>query len=138
MRFASLKSDYWELESGEQRRAANGETFWLPEIEVRSGLRKGQLAKLLFLIEAFDENGKPEIGVERMWVLVTQVEAEFYVGRLVNQPACLEPAENVYLSLGAEIPFGAEHVIDVHEWSEKDVQDFMANAPLKSWHRAGA
>ena len=138
MRFASLKSDFWELESGEARQAKHGEKFWLPDVEVRSSLKVGQLARLLFVIEACDEeSGEVEVGVERMWVLVSYLGAGFYLGRLVNQPACAEAADDVYLSLGCEAPFRAEHVIDVHEWPEADVKDFMENAPYKSWDAAG-
>ena len=134
MRFAAMNVDYWELESAEDRRAKYGDRFWLPDVVVREGLRPGQLAKLLFMIEGMNEEGGIEVQVERMWVLVTRCGDGFYVGRLVNQPACLEPAPTVYLSLGCEVPFRVEHVIDVHEWAEKDVQDFLANAPFRAWH----
>ena len=139
MRFASLKLDFWELESGEARQAKYGEKFWLPDIELRCGLKVGQLVRLLFAIEACDEeSGEIEVGVERMWVLVSSVGSDFYLGRLINQPAGVEPADDVYLSLGCEVPFRAEHVIDIHEWPEVDVNDFLKNAPYKSWQGAGA
>jgi hypothetical protein len=136
MRFASIERDYWELESGEERHREHSDKFWVPALEDRKSLQNGQLAKLLFLIEAQDEAGRVESGVERMWVLVTHVEPEYYVGRLVNQPATLEEADDVYLSVGAEVPFRAEHVIDTHQWAAQDVQDFLASAPFKAWHGA--
>jgi hypothetical protein len=139
MRFANLKVDYWELESGEARQAQYGDKFWIPDESIRRHLRVGQLAKLLFQIEAWDEEtDTAEVGVERMWVLVTHIGPGYYVGRLVNQPGCASPDDDVYLGIGAEIPFRSEHVIDVHEWPEEEVSDFMANAPFKPWSGAEA
>lgn len=136
MRFATLETDSWELESGEERHAKSPKQFWLPAKEARSSLRAGQLAKLLFLIEAIDENGNAEHGVERMWVLVTEVHSQYLLGRLVNQPVTIAEDADVYLSLGSEIPFRSEHVIDIHEWAREDVEDFLANAPFKPWYGA--
>ncbi len=138
MRFATIERDSWELESGEERQAKSPEPFHLPAKEARCGLRAGQLAKLLFLIEASDEEGVAEQGVERMWVLVTHVQPEFLLGRLANQPASIEAGDDTFLSLGAEIPFLPEHVIDIHEWAQQDVDDFLAHAPFKPWYGTAA
>jgi hypothetical protein len=133
MRFATFEEDAWELESGEARQVAYGEKFWLPPVERRNSLVPGQLAKLLFQVQSQDEAGTIEVFVERMWVLVTRVLSGGYVGLLANQPSFVEEGEDVYLHRGAEIPFRPEHVVDIHSWSEADVQDFLSSVTLRKW-----
>lgn len=112
MRWPSLHEDFWELESAEARLEAHPE-FEIPDRSVRANLRIGQLAKLLFRLEGEEEDGTAAVQVERMWVRVSEVLDESYIGILDNQPASYEPETETYLVLGTEIPFAPEHVIDV-------------------------
>lgn len=109
-RLASLDLDGWELESGERRQSDYGESFWLPTRTERENIRPGQSVRLLFQIEATDENGDVEIGVERMWAIVLGRVGDYYRAVLDNQPAAIEAG---YLDEGTEFLFTAEHVIDI-------------------------
>lgn len=60
-------------------------TFQIPPQAERESLRIGNLVKLIFRIE-FDN----EAHVERMWVLISEVRPESYVGVLDNDPYCTE------------------------------------------------
>jgi|ERR1043166_1077438 hypothetical protein len=55
-------------------------TFEIPPQRERESLRVGDLVKLIFRIEFADE-----AHVERMWVLVSEVRPESYVGVLDNE-----------------------------------------------------
>jgi hypothetical protein len=110
--FASIAHDGWELESGEDRRTQYDEKFWLPPREERDALHPGQSVKLLFQIEAVDENGNAEIGVERMWVVVLEKLDGCYRGVLDNQPVSIEAG---HLDEGTELLFRPEHVIDIDQ-----------------------
>src|SRR5437868_4001837 len=89
------------------------DSFWIPPFEQRDALRRGDAAKLLFDIEAHEEDGSVGVQRERMWVIVAERVQGVYLGILDNQPACLELSDKVYLRFGAEIPFLAEHIIDI-------------------------
>lgn len=114
MRLASIATDFWELRSAEESHASSPERFWIPEASVRGSLQPGQGAKLIFDVETNDpESGSIQVGGERMWVIVAERIGSLYVGVLDNEPATIEPDDQVYLVEGAEIPFGPEHVVDV-------------------------
>ncbi|RZK28007.1 MAG: hypothetical protein EOO63_12195 [Hymenobacter sp.] len=112
MRQPSIKTDYWELRSAEKSQAKYGDDFWIPALEDRQTLKRGQAARLIFDIEVDDE-GKLEVQGERMWVIVSEKIGDTYIGILDNQPACSNFEDEVYLCLGAEIPFLSEYVIDI-------------------------
>jgi hypothetical protein len=135
VRWPSLAIDFWELDSAERRHAESPDTFWIPDRAERERLQPGQAAKLLFVIEA-DENGVPVLNTERMWVFVTEVLAEGYIGILDNQPGSIEPDDGGHLILGAEVPFRAEHVIDVATPPEDYVVWQRSQPPLRLWPRA--
>ncbi|GGR77791.1 hypothetical protein [Deinococcus sedimenti] len=109
MRWPEYERDGFELLSAEERHAAHPDTFWIPTLQVRSSLQRGQAAKLLFDI-LFQENGRPMLGTERMWVIVSRQEGNVYVGVLDSTPhtACGDS-----LRPGVEVPFLPEHVCDV-------------------------
>ncbi|HEX3313425.1 MAG TPA: hypothetical protein VHR72_00985 [Gemmataceae bacterium] len=135
MRLATIERDFWQLRSGEVSHRQNPDEFWIPPAEQRDGLQRGQAARLIFDIEAQDEKGVVQIQGERMWVIVTEKISDTYIGILDNQPACLEPAEDVYLRFGAEVPFRAEHVIDIAN-PPKDYADWqLGQAPERVWLR---
>jgi len=112
MRLPSIETDYWELRSAEAAHAKYGDEFWLPPLEERQNLKRGQAARLIFDIEINNE-GTIEIQGERMYVIVSEKIGDTYIGILDNQPACSDFEDNVYLRLGVEVPFLAEHVIDI-------------------------
>jgi hypothetical protein len=70
-----------------------------------------------------------------MWVTVAERVGDFFIGILENQPACLEPAENVYLCMGAEIPFLPEHVIDIADPPGDYVEWQLGQALERCWPR---
>lgn len=91
----------WCLENGEVLHVEYPNTFEIPDEWMRKSLQPGMFAKLIFV----SEDG----GGERMWVNVTKVLADGYVGTLTNHPCCTEGVKH-----GDLIPFKKEHVIDVH------------------------
>jgi uncharacterized protein YegJ (DUF2314 family) len=130
MREPNWTADGWELESGEIRHAEAPDSFWIPPREDRERLRLGDIVQLLFRIELDDED-ESEI-VERMWVVVRGRVGNLYFGILDNQPASI--AENEELWIGAELPFRAEHVIDIHDATKESI-DLARNGPRRAWPR---
>jgi hypothetical protein len=90
------------LEDVEAKQRESPRTYPIPRGAERRGLVRGDLAKLVFLVE-----GNPEIDGERMWVEVESVDGGSYRGRLANQPRYLALEE------GAEITFEPRHVAAV-------------------------
>src|SRR5258705_1093556 len=68
MRLPTLERVFWTLRSGEESHRAHPDKFWIPPLEQRSSLQRGQAARLIFDIEAEDEDGKVVVNGERMWV----------------------------------------------------------------------
>jgi hypothetical protein len=133
LREPTLETDFWELASAEHRNRRSDGAFWIPPIEDRAALRHGDLAMLLFRMQTEDEDGVPEVPEERMWVLVTETpDHGRFLGRLINQPASVDSRSH-YLTLGAEIPFRTEHVVEIHYWVRSDVDDFSANMLHRKW-----
>lgn len=135
MRLASFERDFWQLRSGEACHREHPDTFLTPPWEQRNSLQRGQSVKLIFDIEAVDENGQVQVQGERMWVTVAERIGDLYVGILENQPACLEPADNVYLCMGAEVPFSPEHAIDIADPPSDYVEWQLSHEPERRWHR---
>ena len=137
MRMASFKRDFWQLRSGEESLRQHPDSFWLPPLEQRQALQRGQTARLIFDIEGEDDDGTVEVQGERMWVVVAEQVGDAYIGILDNQPACLEPADGVYLRFGAEVPFRAEHVIDIGPPPADYVEWQLGQPPDRVWPRDG-
>ena len=135
MRLARLESDFWELRSGEDAHAKSPDRFWIPPLEKRRSLTRGQAAKLIFEIEGYDENGTVSTQGERMWVIIAERIGDLYIGILDNQPASLEPNADVYLTIGAEIPFGPEHVINIGDPPADYVAGQLGQPPARRWPR---
>lgn len=135
MRFPSFEKDYFRLDSAVERNRQFPETFDIPDEAARTSIRPGELARLRFEVEFED----PEEGVvreaERMWVCVREVCEWGYIGVLVSKPAYPDEADDVYLAWGAEIPFTADHVMDINravapaEALEKEVM----KKPTRRW-----
>ena len=135
MREPRLEIDHWELESGEERSAAYPDTFEIPPLEHRTQLRRGLAAKLMFVIETKDETGTVDVGVERMWVYVTENLGDGYLGVLDNDPASYEASDDIYLVLGAEVPFGPEHVIQIAQPPDDYPEPEHVASPTRRWPR---
>src|SRR5215510_6255854 len=131
MRQPNLAEHYWQLESAEARHAAYPEEFSIPTRAERENLRRGQAAKLLFELEGEASGATVDRIVERIWVLVVERVGDRYIGVLDNQPLALEPAPNVYLVEGAEIPFGPEHVIDIAEPPPEWISERLGRPPTR-------
>lgn len=109
-RLATFETDYWELRSAEKSHRENPDKFWIPELEVKQNLKRGDAVKLIFDFEGNGEDGQIEIGGERMWVIVKEKIDDFYLGILDNQPAGIDQG---FLDKNSEIYFKAEHIIDI-------------------------
>jgi len=135
MRLPNIAQDNWMLRSGEASHAANPETFEIPPAIQRHNLKRGQAAKLMFEIESEDEDGTLDITCERMWVIVTEMVGDTYIGILDSQPISIEHGEDVYLCFGAEVPFKAEHVIEIDTPPTKYSEWQLGQKPEREWFR---
>ena len=137
MRLAELERDFWELRSAERSHAEHPEKFEIPPLQARQNLERGQAAKLIFDIEGVDEDGSVVAQGERMWVIVSERVGDHYVGILDVQPQAIEPADDVYLCFGAEVPFRAEHVTDIDiDDPPEDYADWqLRQPPERTWPR---
>ncbi|MBX7171540.1 MAG: hypothetical protein K1X72_11335 [Pyrinomonadaceae bacterium] len=109
-RLATFEEDSWQLRSGEESHQERPEEFWMPDLEIRQNLKRGDAVKLIFDFEGYNEDGQIEIGGERMWVIVQDKIEDFYLGILDNQPAGIDEG---FLDKNSEIYFKAEHIIDI-------------------------
>jgi len=134
MRFASFDPDFFQLRSAEEDHRQHPDTFHIPDPAARSSLRRGQAAKLIFEIEGEGEDGEIEILGERMWVIVSEAFGGHYIGILDNDPM-VEPADDVYLCRGAEIPFGPEHVIAIGDPPSDYYETRLSAPPTRVWPR---
>src|SRR5256885_11193398 len=136
LRLPTLERDFWQLASGEKANAEHPDTFWIPEGDRRDNLQRGDAAKLIFELEGEDEDtGAIEISRERMWVIVADKTNDTYIGILDNQPATIEPADDIYLRFGAEVPFTAEHVIEIDRPPDDYIEWQLSQAPERKWPR---
>jgi hypothetical protein len=99
-----LATDGWALESAVERHLADPDRFNIPSAEERSSLRVGSRVKLLFLLVVQGDGNAP-IQCERMWVTVTEVSADAYVGSLDSLPAT-----SAVLQPGDIVAFIPDHV----------------------------
>ena len=135
MRLASFERDYWQLRSGEESHREHPNTFWIPPLQQRQNLQRGQAVRLIFEIEGEEEDGTVAVQGERMWVIVAEKVGDGYIGILDNQPASLDPPDSFYLRFGAEVPFRAEHVIDIAQPPLEYVEWQLGQPPERVWSR---
>lgn len=127
MREPSLDLDGWCLDDAEQRRASVPDTVVIPSKKLRSGLGRGALAQLLFMITV-EDGEEPEC--ERLWVVVRRRFPGGYLGVLDSEPTCIE--KNHELWSGSEIPFEPRHVIDVGPPTPASLT-LAARTPRRPW-----
>lgn len=135
MKMATIKTDFWELRSGELAHLKNPESFRIPSLAERQNVHRGQAVRLIFDIEGENEDRSIETVGERMWVIVSEEIGAEYVGILDNQPACSNLEDNVYLRFGVEVPFRAEHIIDVENPPQEYVEWQLGQTPERVWPR---
>jgi hypothetical protein len=128
MREPDFNIDGWCLEDGEELHLKTPDTFWIPRLPDRQGLRPGDYAKLIFRISV-DEPEHPE-SVERMWVVVRERVAGGYLGILDNDPDCIE--ENEELWSGIELPFAPRHIIKIEGHTEESIA-LAVKEPRRRW-----
>ena len=134
MRLASFFFDHWELRDGEKCHSKNPDNFWIPKLNKRKSLRRGDAAKLIFATSCEDEDGNIIIQGERIFVIVSEVIDNKYLGILDSQPLCIEKGQDdVYLCFGAEIPFSPKHVIDIDRPPEDYIEWQLGQPPSRKW-----
>lgn len=136
MRLPNFERDFWQLRSAEQSHREHPDTFWIPPLEQRQSLKRGQAARLIFDIEVQDADGAVALQGERMWVIVAERVGDGYIGILDNQPASIEASERVYLCFGAEVPFLPEHVVDIGDPPVEYAEWQLSQEPERRWPRA--
>jgi hypothetical protein len=134
MRIPTLEQDYWALVSGESRHAESPDNFWIPALSERQSLRRGDAAKLIFEIETESEGGI-ERDCERMWVIVSEVAAPYFIGRLTSTPVTVEENDDFYLKVDVEVPFLPEHVIDIDHPPRAFLDALFSEKPRNVWPR---
>ncbi len=102
----TMDNDNYALMDGEAQNKKFPESFHIPTLNDRQGVGEGDVVKLVF--EAGDNVGR---GVsERMWVIITQKEDDFFVGILDNDPYIIADIES-----GQEVHFESRHIIGIYE-----------------------
>jgi hypothetical protein len=138
MRLPTISLDFWHLVSGEERHQAAPSTFEIPSLAERSSLTPGQGAKLIFEIEAEEEDGTVSTSTERMWVIVSRRADDYYIGVLDSEPVTVPNDGEFYLCRGAKIPFQPVHVIAVSNPPEEYAEKVLSSPPVKRWAPRGA
>lgn len=135
MKLPTIEDNSWCLHSGEAAHATLPESFTIPPLAERLSLQVGDAARLLFEIVSHDEQAHSRTNLEIMWVIVAEKHPEYYIGILDDQPGCLEPSSDNYVIFGAEIPFKAEHIIEIAH-PPRDYSDWqLSQNPERIWPR---
>ncbi len=136
MELATIKNDFWELRDGEKCNEENPETFWIPSLDARKALKRGDAARVILEIECEDEDGSLIISGERGYVIVSEVIGEQYLGILDFQPATIEKGnDDFYLCFGAEVPFEPQHIINITRPPEAYIEWQLGQEPERTWYR---
>lgn len=99
----------YTLENATEKNRLYPDTFEIPEREELESLRIGDIVKLIFIpTDEFRE--EEECGGERMWVIITKIDGNQYVGTLDNQPMVIHELE-----IGGLVRFKRENIASL--WS---------------------
>ena len=112
MNLPTYETDYFEIDDAEAIHREYPDSFWLPEKVKRESIETGDLVKLIFRME--ETKGSDDVSVERMWVRVTEVSKQYYIGKLDN-----DPAGSDCVFAGHTFSFNACHIIDIYESDDK-------------------
>lgn len=104
----TYESEHYQLDNGEELNREFPDSFWIPEKHIRESLKVGDFVKLIFSME--ETIGSEEVSVERMWVEITSVYPDYYVGKLDN-----DPSGSDCVMCGQHVTFQPCHVIDIYE-----------------------
>jgi hypothetical protein len=99
----------WMLGDGIERNAEYPDTFEIPTAEDIAELAPGDTVKLMFEAKGKRTYLKDGCVGERMWVKVTEVRGDKFVGELDNYPVVWNR-----LVAGDRIEFERKHIIDVN------------------------
>ena len=58
-----------------------------------------------------------------------------FIGILDSQPHSVEPSPGGYLAMGVEVPFRAEHIIDIADPPQDYVEWQQGQRPDRTWVR---
>ncbi len=58
---------------------------------------------------------------------------DLHLGLLLDQPQLIEPSDEFYLRPAAEVPFTADHVIDVEDPVERLSELMFSAPPTRTW-----
>lgn len=97
----------WHLENVQEIAKEAPYTFYVPSNELINRLQVGHLVKLMFANDTRRETDQSN--AERMWVEITKIDGEHYVGVLDNIPYEIQ-----HLKAGDEIHFQAYHIMSVY------------------------
>ncbi|WP_198588669.1 immunity protein Imm33 domain-containing protein [Alloalcanivorax mobilis] len=98
-------SPRWTLGDAQALATQYPYTFYKPSPVAITALRPGNLAKLIFEFESDDPQAP---GAERMWVLITGVNEQGFIGTLNNQPLYID-----HLQPHDPVSFQARHIMGV-------------------------
>jgi len=109
----TLPDEYYEddtyqppLVSGVECHRFFPKTFWIPPESARKSLRPGDHAKLFFAVRFAGGDF-----TEGLWVTVTEVKFECYIGVIESDPSV--PCVVDEVEHGQEVQFHADHIIDI-------------------------
>ncbi len=109
------------------------ETFSLPPRALRENLRRGQQVKVIFDFEGVEEHGTVSLQGERMHLVVAEKVGDRYIGLLLDQPQLFEPEDYPYLRPAVEVPFEAQHVIEVSDLPRRVQRIMFSEPPERRW-----
>ncbi|MFP7486301.1 DUF2185 domain-containing protein [Priestia filamentosa] len=93
----------WYLDNVYELNKKSPYTFYVPSVELLDKLKVGDLVKLIFVSNEVKDDG---FRAEKMWVHITNIKGNKFVGQLNNEPYHLP------LKMGDEIAFGIENICD--------------------------
>jgi hypothetical protein len=97
---------------------ANKYTFYKPAHELIAKVRPGEIVKLIF---EFDSDDPAAPRAERMWVKVTQVQPDGFLGELDNDPLYIND-----LACGDRVAFQSCHIINTeHDDHDNLVEKYI-------------
>lgn len=98
------KKGSWQLSNAEELAKEFKYTFYKPSRKITNQLEIGNIAKVTF---EFNSNNEDHPSAERMWIQITEVKEDGFVGLLDNSPFYIHD-----LYAGDLVEFEHKHIID--------------------------
>lgn len=114
----------WHLENVRKTAEQYPYTFYVPSEQFLATLEVGDLVKLMFINDLADD--RIELEGERMWVEITHINGNDFVGSLANNPY-----QMYQLTVGDIIHFQRQHIMTYHG----DKQDPVPSVANDYWDR---